>query len=290
MTAVLEVLTATSATPTVTFDWDDERALVAVTGNVTVTVTNLAGTALATNAVADVVSAGIYSWPMPAQASPDLLTLTWAGTFAGVARTVRTLVEVVGGHYFSIGTLRSSDSVLGAAAGKPLTDAVWTNPMLIDARRDAELEAMRLTGHSCVTRAGTERMVSRQGILVPRYGQVRAVRSARDAVTGATIDPTPWTIEGSWRTSLYTGLAHGQAVDVVYEHGCTDPPTQVVRACLVRARHMLARLASKLPEQTERFTVTDQGTLYVALPTSTSSGNAHVDAAYRSHTCQVGIA
>lgn len=285
------VLVNTGAVLSQTFTTDE--ATIDADGTVTVTVTNLAGGSVSGPATATHVGAagsGLYEWPLAPQAAPDVLRVVWSGTFGGVAQSLESSVEIVGGQYFTLYALRHADDQHSATP--PLADAnKWPNDLLRAARLEAEKEAMRIMGHSCVPRAARERMVARRGVLHPSKAYVREIRAVTLASDASTVDFSAWSIEGATSSWIRCGLADGTAVIVVYEHGEDRVESDVSRACVVRARHALARYASQLPETTDRFQQIDGGgTLFLSQPTAKSTGNSYVDAVYGPHSTQVGFA
>lgn len=286
------LLTNTGASLTQTF-FSGETTIDA-TGSVTVAASNLAGVTVAGAATATHVGAansGAYEWALAAVAAPDLIKVVWSGTFGGVAQSLTSYVEIVGGFYISIYDLRHSDDQMGsAAAAKPISNTTsWPLATLILARQEAENEAMRIMGHSCVARASALRLVSVKGVLHPRFAFLRSVRAATLVIDNTVVSVASWRIEGEDANRIWCGLADGTAVDVIIEHGEDRVLDAISRACLVRARHALARTGSKLPDTTERFTTTEFGTIFLARPGSLSTGNDSVDAIYGAHRTNVGI-
>lgn len=252
------------------------------TGSVTWAGTDLAGDA-AGSGTADRVSAGRYTAELAAVDAPDTITVAWSCTLNGLATVTRTRYLFQGGWYFEVSALRNSDGPQGTA--RPLSDTdVWPLATLQAARAEAEAEAERILGYSCVPRAAAEtltvRGTGRYGVLVPSRAHVRAVRSATLSSSGADLDVSSWVVEGEHGQRIRVPLATGTRVRVVYEHGLDAAPFDIGRACMARARHALERIATALPATTERYVVTDTGTFSVSLPGVRSTGNAHIDAVY----------
>jgi hypothetical protein len=128
---VERVLRNTAATVNVTFY--NGSVAVEADGVVTVVIKKPDGTTLlSTNATND-PAVGVYSVVIPAQSSLTRLALSWTGSFSGTPATIQTDVEIVGGFYFSIGELRSYESVLSNTTRFPDDD-------LVDARDQVEAE------------------------------------------------------------------------------------------------------------------------------------------------------
>ena len=88
---------------------DDDGALVAVTGQLTVKIYDGANTLLATQT--PTCTNGVFSTTIAASLLPklDTYTLVWGGTANGNAAEWRTTLEVCGGYLFEIADLRTFD-------------------------------------------------------------------------------------------------------------------------------------------------------------------------------------
>jgi hypothetical protein len=125
------------------------------------------GTLLVTQANAtDEAGDGVYGYQLAPQADPTLLRLDWSGTVGGVALTVSTWVEVLGGLLFTLPELRA----LKVANGFPF--ALTATPLFTDAQlmdtRAATLEEMtEVLGFSPVPRFVREvHSVDRSGTVI----------------------------------------------------------------------------------------------------------------------------
>jgi hypothetical protein len=285
------VNTGTNASVTFTAD-EDTGDTVDADGTVTVTVSRLTGATVSTGNASHVgdASSGTYQYAIAAQTAPDLLTIAWSCTIGGKATTITTQLEVIGGHYFSLYDLRHSDDQRGTTmAAKPISNTTnWKPELLRAARVEAESEALEAMRHSCVPRATTARVTARcHGLILAPYGRVRAIRQAT-AVRGAVVlDTSLWEIRGVYGDEIYApNVCHGDTVILAFEHGEDGPPPQpVAEACMLRARHILARRSTLQPETSERARPVDGGgVVYLAQPGMRKTGNAWVDATYARHS------
>lgn len=231
------VLRNTAANLAVTFQSDE--APIDPDGNTaTVTVTRADGTPVVTGGATTRVSAGVYQWTLPPQADLDDLDLAWTGTFAGVAQTVITEAEVVGGFYFTLAEMRELEPFSSAAA--------YSSARLTSARNWIE----DLIEHHCgVAFVPRYRRVTLPGdgtvnLWVPdlMLRKLRSVSIGGQALTVgqlATIVPVGHgVLHRSDGAPFIRGMAN---VVVAYEHGYDAPPADVRRVALQLAARTYER-------------------------------------------------
>jgi hypothetical protein len=227
---------------------------------VTVTVTNAAGTTVATGPATS--TGNTYTFTLAPQPELDRLTVLWSGTFDGVAQSVTTYAEIVGGYLFRVDTARAfGDRVLSDTTRYP----------------DADIEAMRVEITDMFQQICT---VS----FVPRY--------ARDVLDGTNDDSIDLTnrrprriisgsISGTALTSqqiadiaLYPGgravFISGtwwpwrrQSITLAYEHGWPSTPPDVGYAALVLCRYQL--VSNDISDRMIAFD-NDLGTVRLSVP------------------------
>lgn len=217
------VLVGTSAQLRATFTTDGSAD--SADGSVTVTVTNAIGTAIATAASTTLVSTGVYGYTLSPITSPTLLTLTWSGTWDGVAQTQTTHAEVLGGRYCTLADIR--------ALGPQFNDATqYSNAQLLAARDRAEVRFEELCGRSFVSRCRVETFTG------DGRCHLRLARRHVSSVAQVTVDGTATTdyeLESAQlMPKLYRSQGWGTAdepavVRVVYVAGKTDAVPDDVR-------------------------------------------------------------
>lgn len=236
------------------------------------------------------VSVGISN----AQSTPlDILTATW--TEQGGA-TVVTVVETVGGRYFTLQDARLVDPILRDTAKFPDED-------LKRVRNEVELELERITGRSFVPRyrsqdgdAGSVRTSSARAFQLTEV-DVRAVRWVK--INGVAYASTYWELTTGGR--LYFGRGIGLlpqqvgngpwrgnlpvVISVGYEFGWWTPPDDLKRAMLTRLRSRLIDGNQGVPDRATAMTV-DGTTFSLSTPgqRGAHTGIPSVDDVYDSYT------
>lgn len=252
------------------------------TGTPTVTVTRDNGTAIVTDALTTKVTGttGVYAYILtPAQtATLDLLTADWTGTVDATAQTFRTQAEVVGGFVCSIAQI---DQVLdkGGTASTYSID-------LKHAARNAATDAFEAEcGVAFSPRYHRARLDGNQtGDIFLPHPRANTIRSA--TVDGVALTTTELAdLEAYESGTLYSplGWAFGRRnIEVVYEHGFSEPPADVSRAVAILAASAL----KDGPFDDRGYGVTDEGGA-VRLLTAGVSGAAfsipEVEAAAERH-------
>jgi hypothetical protein len=150
MSDLLQILQRTGVKATATFSVD---GVATDSGTqVKVDVVKPDGTLLVTQANAtDEAGAGVYGYQLDPQADPTRLRLEWSGTIGGVAMTIPTWVEVLGGHLFGIGELRAF-KVNGEQPFAATASPLFTDDQLSDTRAAVLDEFTTILGFSPVPR------------------------------------------------------------------------------------------------------------------------------------------
>jgi hypothetical protein len=209
----------------------------------------------------------------------DFLTATW--TDAGNSTTTTTLVEVVGGYWFTIAEARQQPGL--DDTGK-VPDA-----LIVDRRAFVENEAEWITDVAWVPRY---RRVALDGdgsnrLILPN-GRVRTVRSLRTYTT-----PSIYT---AFSSTQLTALAYSDAVVfrtdglafpdglgnvvVEYEHGNDRPPVDLKDAALLRLRALINADRSGIPLRAKTWQAAEGGTFALDQPDAYKTGIGEVDAVY----------
>ena len=278
------VLINTPADLVVAFMLDEGRATASA---VTVTVTSLDGTAIATDETATSLGDGYWKWVLPAHDKVDQLVLVWSATISGETYKATTRAEVVGGFYAPLADIRSADPSLAS-----LTD--WTPGKLDAARAEAEDEAERIMGRAFVRRYRRDAnlRVDDCGCVTTRMAHVAALRKITATTFGdaVTIAATDCRIVGD--STVWTGLPCGSLVTLDYEHGLDgDVPRGVIGAVKIRARQYVQGSNSRVPLYSERVVIDPNGASVTRmLPGTTRTGVAEVDAVYGRYALGFGIA
>jgi hypothetical protein len=225
--------------------YDDETRVESSTP-VTVEVVRADGTEVVPAATATTASGvGLYQAAMtPAQLDEvDVLTATWAFTLDGVAQTRRTVVEVIGAHYFELAELRSLPGL-----GDP---GRFPTAKLAEKRTEAQDEIERELGVALVERfasvtrstAGCRRLRLRHFARRLLSGAMGGTAFTPEQVEAMSIDE-----DGNleWSAGWFVG-------DVVlrFAHGYSTSPAPELRdIALELARMRVLGWRSSLPDQT----------------------------------------
>jgi hypothetical protein len=266
---------------------------------VTLDVSKADGTAVVTAASAtDDAATGVYTYQLAAanNTTLELLTAVWKDN--GTER-LRTLIEVVGGFYFSIVDLESFDSSL------PNLDA--TAASTAKARRvraEVERECELITGKAFVPRY--HRLYvdgnGRDRLLLPGVLRPRTVRSVRVYTTA-----TDYTAFTSAELAAVVCEEHGEIVRtdgavwpvgtqnlvIEVEHGYDRPPEDLRHAAMTRFRSLYNAEATGIPDRATSFTISDVGVFSLATPgrAGFETGIPEVDAVYGRYTVKrIGLA
>jgi hypothetical protein len=200
---------------------------------------------------------GLYTYPLAAAntAQLDALTVRLNATINGDAHRFDFIVEVAGGHLFTIAEARSLDP-LGDEATYPLED-------ILAARIAVEAALEDACGVAFVPRYARAKLDGngKTDLLLPNV-EPRALIAV--TVDGTALDSGELAeVELLEEGVLYraAGWAEGRRnVEVKYEHGFSRVPGRVNRAALQLARHVL--VDSPISDRTTSLT-TEDGTVQV---------------------------
>jgi hypothetical protein len=215
-------------------------------GTVTATITRADGSTLSTgNATHDTsggAPAGRYTYVLPPQAQVASLTITWAGTFGGIAQSLTFPVEVVGAHLFTVAEARAfGDRALA-------NSTVYPDDLIIDAREritdwfavicsvsfTPRFRRVLLDGSGTCTMWLPNTKVSRVFTLTQDGLALDiATANALDLSADVYVYPTGRLERRSaWRYDFQNVIAE-------YEHGHAAPPDDISRAGMMLARYDL---------------------------------------------------
>jgi hypothetical protein len=271
-------------------------------GSVTVAITDAGGNAVASGTAAH-GTAGVYTYAMAGQAALARYTVTWTGTFSGSALTETDYVEIVGGFFFNLADARASDPSLA-------DDARYPTAALASSRQEVEDECEMICDRSFVPRyhravldgsgspdllltdyawAADGRSVAdvrtiRSATMAPKVGQAFvALTAGQLASLTVTADGMLRRVDGNiWTEGV-------QNIIVELEYGLDSPPSELVRAAMVRLRSRLAIPMSGIPDRATSFTsAVDGGTYRLDLPGPFKTGLPEVDGVYSRYSRRSG--
>ncbi|MDP8961485.1 MAG: hypothetical protein M3N32_07730, partial [Actinomycetota bacterium] len=174
---------------------------------------------------------GTYEWVLPAQTNLDRLRLDWTGTIGGLAQTVTTWAEIVGGVYVTLAEIRAQPNLSNTTT--------FTSAELEAARRWFEDTFERYCGEAFVPRYASE-LVRGQGgpLLLLKWHSPRLLRGVLE--DGAAQTVTDWELlpyGALERPSGAFGTSHSYRIR--YEHGRDATPEDIREACLIAVRSKL---------------------------------------------------
>jgi hypothetical protein len=257
------------------------------TSSVTVTVKRLDGTAVTSGtATQGTPSDGIYTFPLPAQATLDTLTVDWTGTLGGAAFTARDFVEIVGGFIFDLPRAYSMRPVLDPAK--------YPLEMVADARTEVEQICERICGQAFVPRFSRVALSGRgqARLAIPRSAhhghtmirQVRAVTVAGVAWSAPDVAAVGFTDTGYlYRPGLVPWPQGFRNIVVEFEHGLDYPPEEISTNGIVHMRTRLTPADTTVPYRALSFTAVEGGVYRLSTPSAERTGIPEVDAAYGRH-------
>jgi hypothetical protein len=263
---VERVLRNTAATITVTF-YNGSTAVDA-DSDPTVVAKKADGTTLFSTTATNEAPVGTYSVVIPAQATLNVITLTWTGLFTGTPVVITSTVEIVGGFYFSIAELRAYDKALQDTNRFPTT-------ALVDARMQVEAEFEDICGRAFVPRYYKETGVSREDVDMLWLDMPEPITILKYTVDGA--DQIGWYNSGLIKRDKYapralvlTGEAlasmYATNIDMEYEYGLKNVPTPIKYKALKRARQVLIGQNSTIDERALTMSLPEIGTVNLATP------------------------
>jgi hypothetical protein len=272
------------------------------TGAVTVTITDANGTAVVTNAATVLGQPGVYTYALAGQAALARYSVAWTGTFSGSAVTETDWVEIVGGYFFTLADARASDPSLADATKFPTA-------ALASSRQEVEDECEMICDRAFVPRyrraildgTGAPDMLLTDFIWSAdgrSAADIRLIRSAKIAptvaqpyvpLTALQLTATTVTADGMLRRvdgGIWTeGI---QNIVIEYEYGWDSPPSELVRAAMVRLRDRLAIPLTGIPDRASSFTAVDGGTFRLDMPGAFKCGLPMVDAVYSRYSRRSG--
>lgn len=200
---------------------DLDEVPAAVTGVPTVSVVSLLTGALAApTATAYPDMTGLYRATLTAAVhltEPDELTITWAGTVDGAARTLTSTAEVAGGVYVPTDVLAGQRTVPDTTVGLDVVRA-WRDVF--------EWLAERARGVAYVPRLAVEdHPVTDRGVVSLGWARPRAIRAVW--VDGVAVDADAYTLDAG------AGTVSGSFCSptrIAYTHGHDRPPAALVVA------------------------------------------------------------
>lgn len=269
---------------------------------VTVTITDANGTAIVTAASATHGSTGVYTYAMAGQANLARYSVAWTGTFTGSVVTETDWVEIAGGYLFNLADARASDPSLSDAVRFPTANLAST-------RQEVEDELEMICDRAFVPRyrravldgSGAPDMLLTDFLWAAdgrSAADVRTIRSATVApqvgqtfvpLTAGQLAACTMTADGMLRRvdgGIWTeGI---QNVIVEYEYGWDSPPSELVRAAMVRFRDRLSIPLTGIPDRAASFTAVDGGTYRLDMPGAFKTGLPMVDAVYSRYSRRSG--
>jgi hypothetical protein len=280
--SLVRILVTTEVTLTHTFYVDEVPTDLAAA--CTVTLKRLDGTTVASGSATHPGPAGVYTFPVPEQATVDLLTMDWSGTLAGAIVTVRDYVEVVGGFLFGLAEARQKHPSLANTATYP-------SSLLASKRIEVEQECETICRRAFVPRFARETLSGNDTDRLPAsHSELRTVRAA--SIAGVALTGTALTGLGvtDYGVIKRPGGAIWPAgtgnIVVEYEHGWGYPPADLSEATILRLRSRIAYTLSGIPDRAISFAVAEGGTFRLSMPSKQQTGVPDVDGVYEKYTRQ----
>ena len=277
------ILKGAPATLTAVLPDADGEADQTVDSGVTVTVTRIDGTALATAQAATTTLNGVATYTLTASqtgAGLDWLTATW--TTGGTVRAT-TVHEIVGRHWFAPSRLRDVAGV-SKALGSGVGD--MTGQALIDARTWIESLIEHATGAAWVPRVQLDELDAsgRDEVLLSRIWP-RTLRSLTIDGTAQTVADFTLTDYGSVRRDSSGPIlsANARGFVALYDHGADAPPSVLVEAAIEAAADRIKNRISTLGNRLTGISG-EYGTIsYSRIDRDNPTGIPAVDAVIRAH-------
>jgi hypothetical protein len=251
-----EILVNTAATLSVDFSAG------AADGSVTVTVTRDDGTVLVNAATAVHGAAGSYSYALAPVSEIDQLTIRWAGSWGGVAQSVTTYAEVVGGLLFTLAELRDFGD------GKLASSSEYPDSLLIAKRADVTGLFEQVCAVSFIPRYAKDTLEGRNRRVL-RLAHRRPNRLLTVTVNGTALSSNERAQLDLYPDGRIDHPAYWPAnlprrnVVVAYEHGYKIAPARIKTAALTLARYEL--ISTDLSDRTVSLS-TDLGAVRLSVP------------------------
>lgn len=243
-------------------------------GAVTVTVRDEPGATVATG-TASSLGLGVYSFVVDPQAQLARLTLEWAGTWSGIAQSMTTEAEIVGGHLFTIDEARTWGDLQLA------DDQAYPDAAIREARERIADDFQRIC---CVSFFPRYERVSLTGtwdswLWLPYKFPLALISTSVDGVALSPAELATVVLEPTGRINLATGWGSGwtrRNVTIEWEHGWRQVPTPIKRAALALAHYEL--VSSEITDRQVSF-ANELGTVRLSTPgPRTPTGIPIVDA------------
>jgi hypothetical protein len=242
--AVQRVLRNTQATLEITF----YVAGVATDADaaVTVDITRADGTAFATGSATTHGTTGQYKYILAPQTNLEYFTLTWNGTFGGVAQKITTHTEIVGAFYAPLNDIRAMKGLSN------ITD--FPNAKLEEARQWFEDFAEQFCGRAFVPRFARDLLQADGGdTLLLLHTEPRTIISCKVSGTTQTGTAT-WNLYPTGLVVRDTGLfavptRNIRNVEIQYEHGLDEPDMELREAALRAIQYRLLGDSLGLPAE-----------------------------------------
>lgn len=253
-----------------------------IDSGVTVTVTRLDGTAVAT-AQAATCTNGAATYSLTAAqtgAGLDLLTCAW--THNSVVRAT-TYSEVVGRHWFAPSRLKVEKGVAKALQSAPSEEETAA---LVAARTWIETVIEWATGVAWVPRCAYEYhdACGRDEVVLGEMFP-RTLRSLTIDGTAQTVSDWTVTRHGTLRRTTGGAIVAGNALGLVvqYDYGTDAPPAPLVEAALIAAADKLTTAISTLGNRLTGTSGTFGTISYASIDEKHPTGIPAVDAVIRSY-------
>ncbi len=227
----------------------DEETATDATGNVTVTVEREDGTSLTGGTIgSNNGTTGEYDFALTAAThldELDELKITWTATVDSRTITEIDYVNVVGGRYFTLTSLRSEPGLSNMTT--------FTNQELKDARDIAEDFIEQYCEHAWVPSYSRYVFDGNGGdfVLLPKISSRRIIAAT---ISGTAQTTSSWSVDDGGRiitdgTRFTQAIPAGQNCVIKYEWGEQYAPLDLQRAARKLARHLLLDNESSIPDR-----------------------------------------
>lgn len=263
------VLRSTPSTLTFTF-YGDGAPADPVSNLATVNIFKADGTQIVTNGSTSRQSTGVYTYALAGQTSLNRLTVKCSGTFGTDVVTVTTIVEIVGGFYFTIAELRAWDTALTSTSKYP-------DDKIVDTRNFVEEEFEDNCNRAFVPRFGRE-ILRGDGTDTLYLTNPEPFTVTKLIVDGTDITSTAvleidqgfpkilYRRDDVWPAPSSTSTSSTSNITIEYEYGPANPPFRIVEAAKKRARSKLVAQASRIDERATYMQVDGFGSFTLATP------------------------
>lgn len=218
-------------------------------GDVTVTILGVCGGTIVAAGTAEAMgtaSPGIYGYTLEPQTELDLFTATWTGEFGGTAMPQVTYAEVVGGYHVPINDVRALDGLSSYSYATLVEGRAWWQTM---SEQFCGVAFVPRFGHDVLDGTGTKEVI---------LDHMRPTRVRSAAIGGTAVaDVSNWLLYDSgrvYRDDGFTFTAGHRNVEVCYEHGYAQPPSDLREAALVAIREHVLGDATGVPVRATALT------------------------------------